>query len=144
VIRLADRLERLPDVPKSEATSLDIIEKVCLGACGESKPLSQFHKAPQMRDGRANHCKVCATAESIERRKRQRERMGDEAYRAHQALIVKKSRQKRGYSQERDYSKAQREALWALVDRHRREFDHLFLLARRGELESLGSVGQGQ
>ena len=41
--------------------------------CGESKPLSMFHRAPRMRDGLQSWCKACASASTQAWRARNRE-----------------------------------------------------------------------
>lgn len=66
--------------------------------------------------------------------------MGEEAWLAHKREITRRSRARRGMASERAYSRAARQATTALIERHRREYDHLLLLARRGELESIGAA----
>ena len=46
--------------------------------CGESKPLSEFYKHPQMGDGHLNKCKVCTRADT-----RAHRRAKPEYYRAY-------------------------------------------------------------
>lgn len=40
-------------------TTLTIQEKVCV-ECGKSKPLDEFHRMSQAKDGRQSRCKLCA------------------------------------------------------------------------------------
>lgn len=41
--------------------------KTCRG-CGETKPLSEFYRKPDMKDGLAGACKICAKAAQKKRR----------------------------------------------------------------------------
>ena len=115
-----------------------VVATKCCTKCGEMKPASAFYRNRSTKDGLQGHCKQCASEDVAARAARRRAEMGEEAWLAHQAEITRRSRERRGMAAERAYSKAVREATSALVARHRREYDHLLLLARRGELDAAG------
>lgn len=62
--------------------------------------------------------------------------MGDEAFLREQRRVVDRHRRRTNNRTGRAYSQARIKATKALIDAHRAEFDHLLLLARRGELNS--------
>ncbi len=119
--------------------SIDLIEKTCT-KCGETFPLSGFYRNRSTPDGRARWCKACSYAASKASSDRLRAEVGEEAWRAHRTAIVVKSRQRNGNASGKENQKAQRAAFRVLRDRHRKEWEHLLLLARRGELPEGGAA----
>lgn len=117
-------------------SGVDLMTKRC-SKCGQTRPASKFYRNTKSKDGLHGWCKECVDRGVKERAARRRAEMGEEAWLAHKAEITRRSRARRGMVAERAYSKAVREATSALVDRHRQEYEHLLLLARRGELEAI-------
>lgn len=116
-------------------STLTLIEKACT-RCGETKPLSQFHRNRNSPDGHASACKPCRIAGVKAAQDKRRAEMGEEAY---LAMVAANQRARRRLNDDaeaydRDYMRARHQATAALIDRHRDEFEHLLLLARRGEL----------
>lgn len=56
--------------------------------CGETKPLTEFHKHPKTSDGANSYCKLCVNRRSAEWKKKNPEK---------RALVEKKARIKRCY-----------------------------------------------
>lgn len=110
-----------------------ILEKRCPD-CGDVKPASQFYKHPDTTDRLQTRCIACFVAYSKARRAQRRAEMGEEAWLEHQRRLTATSRARTENATGRAYDRARRSALQALVDRHRIEFEHLLLLARRGDL----------
>lgn len=117
--------------------SIEVLSKRCT-KCGEIKPVSDFYREKHKRSGYHSHCKVCHRASTKAAQARRRARMGEDAWLAHQRELVARSRERRQMSSERTYSKARWDATQTLIQRHQSEFDHLLLLARRGELSEAG------
>jgi hypothetical protein len=117
-------------------TELAVTSKVC-SKCGETKPLIEFYAKKGGRGGLASACKQCELAAVVAGKQRRREQMGEEAWLAHQRGIVRRHRDRTGSARDRAYAVAYTKALAVLRDRHRAEFEHLLLLAKRGELEHL-------
>lgn len=104
------------------STELTLVEKRC-SRCGEVKPASEFHRQRTTKTGLHSRCKQCATEatqESIERRKNE---MGEEAWRAYQKTVVKRSRERTGDVSNKLSMKAQWAALARLRERHRAEYE---------------------
>lgn len=104
--------------------------------CGETKPASEFHVQATARDGLRPYCKPCTIARVNASVARRRAAMGDEAWYAHRRAQVNASRRRTGGAAGLAYNRARYAAFQALADRHRKEFEHLLLLARRGELDT--------
>lgn len=104
--------------------------------CGETKPASEFHARPGRRDGLNTYCKPCTIARVNASVARRRAAMGDETWRARERERSAATRKGSGADAHRAYMRARSAATWELVRRHRKEFDHLLLLARRGELNT--------
>ena len=98
-------------------------------ACDTDKPAVEFYAYSPTR------CKDCCRDYQTRRRAERRAEMGDAAWLAHQRAIVARHRANGGNVKTRAYARAQAAALRALVDLHRAEYEHLLLLARRGELQ---------
>ena len=109
-------------------------EKRCI-ECGEVKALSQFYRNKSGRDGYKARCKTCHRRSSDAARARRRAELGEDAYLAEHRAAVGRYRQ-RNPGAAAKAAKPRAEALKALVARHRREYEHLLLLARRGELSA--------
>jgi hypothetical protein len=90
--------------------------------CDTTKPVAEFHRHPKTRDRLQVRCKPCFNAYERERRATRRAAMGEEAWLEYQRQIIRRHRQKTGNVQGKAYAL------------HRDEFEHLLLLARRGEL----------
>lgn len=114
--------------------SVTLIIKRCRG-CSEVKPASAYHLMKSAKDGLYPYCKPCNRERVRLSTQRRRERMGEEAWLESQRKSVEKSRIKRGSVNEREYAKAKNKAFTTLASRHQKEFDFLFTLAKRGELE---------
>lgn len=114
-------------------TAMEPVVKTCT-KCGETKPLSQFHRNRRSPDGHQTYCKPCMNEGVRQRQQRRRNEIGEEAYLAIQRDIQRRHRERTGNRKGRQYEQAKYRAFRALADRHEVEFEHLFLLARRGEL----------
>lgn len=113
--------------------TVELAEKRC-GTCGVVKSLADFHRNSRSRDGRAYNCRDCAVAKKNESNERVRARIGDERFKEIQRARVAQHRKRTGNAKGREYEAAKTAALRVLRDRHRKEYEHLLLLARRGEL----------
>lgn len=113
--------------------TLELATKTCT-KCAETKPLTEFHRNQRHADGLSSSCKECNRADSAQRTARRRAAMGEDAWRSHVAAVVAKHRAKTGNAMGKQYRRDTYAAQQALIDRHRREYEHLLLLARRGEL----------
>jgi hypothetical protein len=113
-----------------------LVTKVCRG-CRVEKTGSEFYVRPSFRGGLDTYCKTCRREQVRQRAAQARAEMGDELWRDLNRRIVAKSRATTGNVNGRAYNKARSDALEALKNRHRTEFEHLFLLARRGELDQI-------
>ena len=116
----------------------ELAEKRCT-KCGETKPLSGFHRNRRAADGHHYWCKPCMTAYTNERAAIRRAEMGEEAWLAHQREITRRHRERTKNAKGKEYQAAKNRAISVLMERHRTEFEHLLLLARRGELEAVGA-----
>lgn len=114
-------------------SDLKLATKQCT-KCKETKPASEFYRNRRRPDGLQDQCKPCASASVKAARARRRAEMGEEAWLALQRDIVRRHRERTGLDRDRAYNRAQNQALATLRDRHRTEYEHLLLLARRGEL----------
>lgn len=110
-----------------------LLEKRCT-KCDTVKPLSEFHRNKTAVDGRHAWCKPCSRQYQRERQAKAREEMGEEAWLVSRAAITRRHRERTGNATGKAYERARRAALEALRELHPNEFEHLFLLARRGEL----------
>lgn len=117
--------------------SLQVLSKRCPG-CEATKPATDFYRSRSTKDGYHSWCKVCSRAATDAAAQRRRAEMGEEAWLADKREKVARSRERRGMASEREYRKARKAATNALINNHRAEFDHLLLLARRGELSRTG------
>ena len=109
-------------------TALLLAEKAC-SACGETKPLSEFHLSRSNKDGHRASCGACVRAEAKARGARRRAEMGEEAWLEANRVATAKARSKKaGRARSRASNAAYRAALHALRDAHRDQFD--VLLAR--------------
>lgn len=106
--------------------------------CGETKPLSEFHRDRTNRDGRHSWCAVCMRTLVNERQAVRRAEMGDEAWLAHQRQLLARSRARRNNDTERRYGKARSRAVQRLIDAHRAEFDALLAQERYAEEAKAG------
>lgn len=111
-------------------TSVEVATKTCT-RCGETKPLTEFHRNRSAPDGRQSRCKVCVRFLVNERRAAKRAEMGDAAFKAQMAEQVRRHRQtphgkEMARRQEAAYSAAQR----ILRERHRKEFDAIYARER--------------
>ena len=120
-------------------SGIELAEKRCR-KCGEMKPLTEFHRNRSNTDGRTGSCAKCETEMVKARAAERRAEMGEEAWLAHQAEIQRRHRQRTGGARDRRYNADRYKATQALIERHRSEFDHLLLLARRGELDTIGAT----
>jgi hypothetical protein len=102
--------------------------------CDTTKPVAEFHRHPKTRDRLQVRCKPCFNAYERERRATRRAAMGEEAWLEYQRQIIRRHRQKTGNVQGKAYARDKFRAVQVLIDLHRDEFEHLLLLARRGEL----------
>lgn len=110
--------------------SPELLTKKC-ARCSETKPAAQF----SVSGGRlSSWCKPCMNEATKARKAARRAEIGEEAFLEYQRQIVARVRAKNGGVKDRAYMKARAQALKALRERHQTEFDHLLLLARRGEL----------
>lgn len=103
-------------------------------SCGEDKSLTEFYRGARNADGLRWTCKTCDIAAAKAREARRRVEMGEEAWLERNRRIVAASRRRTGNKSGIAYMRARTRALQALADLHRKEFEHLLLLARRGEL----------
>ena len=106
--------------------SVDVAKKAC-STCGETKPLSEFHRNAKAKDGREYSCKPCTNERVKTSHERRRQEMGEDEWRRYRREVVAKSRQKpsvrnRGRQQQKAYS----DALSELRERHQKEFDALY------------------
>lgn len=116
-------------------STVELLVKTCT-ACNETKPASEWYRNRARKDGLAAECKACARSRVDASKARRRQELGEAEYLRRQREIVARSRKKRGMKREREYRRAQRAAHQELANRHRKEYEHLLLLARRGELEA--------
>lgn len=131
------------DAPASPpSTAPELATNQCR-TCGDVKPLSEFHRSTSHRSGYRNDCKDCAKAKVYENQAEWRALLGDEAYNRRKRVITANSRRRTGNASGRAYGRAQSLAVAVLRERHRKEYDHLLLLARRGELTraDIGDAG---
>lgn len=71
--------------------TVTVTEKTC-PRCGETKPASEWHRKSSSKDGLHSYCKLCSIKNTNEWKQEERERMGDDAFRAYQADIVRRWR----------------------------------------------------
>jgi hypothetical protein len=109
--------------------AVDLAVKTCT-KCGETKPLSEFYRRRASRDGRATQCRTCVQTTVLVNRAAERERMGDEYWKAHQAEIVRRHRAKGRDARSRESRQAYNSALHELRRRHPAEFQAILLLER--------------
>lgn len=122
--------------------TLTLVTKTC-ASCGATKPLGDFYRRSSSRDGRQASCKSCTLERVVAARNEKRAEMGEEAWLAHQREITRRSRQRRGYSRERVYGRAQRDARAQLIVRHRKEYEALLSrLLDQYEREQVDVVNQ--
>jgi hypothetical protein len=115
-------------------TDLAVAMKRCT-KCGEVKNLSEFYQTPRVADGHSSSCKTCQREAKKQHSAQRRAEMGDDAWLALQAARTAKSRKKPHVREKgNEVNKRRWLALAALRDRHRAEYEHLLLLAKRGEL----------
>lgn len=119
-------------------SAVELVEKRC-PACGEVKPLSEYHQNKSNPDGRHHYCKPCNKAQVKARNVRRRREMGEEAWLTHRAEVVRRSRERTGNAAGKLYGKARRRAIAALVEAHRAEFDARLRLAL-DELERMERI----
>jgi hypothetical protein len=110
-------------------TALDLATKHCNG-CDETKPLSEFYKDRNRRDGRHARCGECAKASVLAYQARKREEIGDEAFREYRRVITARSRARTGNASGRASQAAHQAALLTLRDLHRDQFDALLARER--------------
>lgn len=117
------------------ANQIDLLTKRCHD-CGTVKPASDFYlqRYKSGNRGLRSICKLCENTRVMTRRAARRAEMGEAAFRAHQNLISQRSRARTGNAWGIQYDRDKRRARQALINLHRDEYDHLLLLARRGEL----------
>lgn len=127
---LPDRAVSDRDAP---ASPLRLAEKPCT-KCGEVKPLSEFYRNKTKRDGRHCACKVCHRASTDAAQERRRAAMGEDRFKELQRIKVQYHREITGNVTGKEYARAVWRATQVLKGRHRKEYEHLLLLARRGEL----------
>lgn len=114
-------------------SAVELAEKRCT-KCDEAKSLVEYSPSRRHRDGLHSWCKACNNEDVKRRKAERRAEMGESVWLAHASAIVRKHRERTGNAYDKEYNRARRKALAVLTDRHRVEFDHLLLLARRGEL----------
>ena len=120
-------------------TDVVVATKTCT-ACGEEKPASDFYRHRGARDGLYPQCKACKRARQAEVEARRREEMGEEAYLAHKARIVRDYRRKpEGRSRTRLANSVRNEAVRRLVELRRTDYEHLLSVVwsevEHGEIE---------
>jgi hypothetical protein len=102
-----------------------LAEKRCT-KCGQTKPLSEFHRDPKTRDRLRGWCKDCAIENVRESVARRRQEMGEEQWLAHQAELRRRYRSKPGgRDQGRAWSRAYSAALHRLRGLHQEQFKAL-------------------
>ena len=101
-----------------------LVVKRC-SACGETKPLSEFHKHSGAPDGRQSYCKPCKNASVRATQAKRRAEMGEEAWLAHQRELVRRTRDRNGNERGKALNRARTAAVAALIAAHRTEFDAL-------------------
>jgi hypothetical protein len=104
-----------------------VIMKRCT-ACGEEKPGSEFYRNGSR--GLHGSCKECHKRQVREYQAAERERMGEEAWRTHQAEIVRRSRAKHP-GVNRLQVAAYNAAAAEVRERHRAEFDAIYADEKR-------------
>jgi hypothetical protein len=106
-------------------TTLTLATKACT-KCGETKPLSGFHRNRRNADGLQNRCKECMRAESLEHQARRRAEMGEDAWLAYKRDNVRRSRQNPDVRRRQLLAQAAYgQALQALRRLHPSDFDAL-------------------
>lgn len=113
--------------------AVELLTKRCT-ECETDKPASEFHKDRSKRDGLRSACKSCITERVKQYRQERIDQFGLDYVRRQERLAVERHRRRHGPEKDREYNRARNEAVRVLIERHRAEFEHLFLLARRGEL----------
>lgn len=114
-------------------TAVATTTKVCK-TCGEAKSLTDFSPNKTTRDGLAQRCKPCVN-EDVKRRRAQRiEQLGKDEVLRQEREYLARWRKRTGDVNNKEYGRIKRAATQRLIDLHRSEFEHLMLLARRGEL----------
>lgn len=101
------------------------LTKRCLD-CGETKPLSEFHRNKSRKDGRHMYCAECNRQRARASAARRRERMGEAEWLEHQRQILARSRERRDSARERQYARAKYRAVQRLIEAHPRQFEALF------------------
>lgn len=112
--------------------------KTC-SRCGETKPLTAFHRHSRMLDGRRSDCAECARALTKLYQERKRAEIGDEAWREMTRLKVREHRERTGNERGKAYDRARYRASEALIRAHHSEFERL-LAAELYEAEHSGEV----
>lgn len=102
--------------------------------CEETKPLTEFHRQSKSPDGRCWHCKPCTLDRIRRNAERRRAEMGEDAWREYRRQTQRRHRERTGNLNGKKIDRARRQAIAALIENHRDEFEHLRLLAKRGEL----------
>ena len=112
-------------------TDLVPVTKTC-ATCGEAKPGSEFYVESSTRPDRLrNECKDCTTDRTRTWIASERDRMGEEAWKAHRADIVRRSRQNPAVRERgRQSVRARAAALEQLRQRHADEFAALLRIER--------------
>ena len=85
-----------------------VIAKLCR-RCGQTKPLGEYHRNRNTRDGRQSQCKTCMCDQMA-------------IWRQSQSAEEKELARKRERKREAAYTQARRQ----LIDTHREEFDALY------------------
>lgn len=99
-----------------------LAEKRCC-TCGETKPLSQFHRNRSKRDGLAERCKPCSITSVLAAQAKRRAEIGDDAWRALRREQVRRHRANGGAAKDRLQVAAYTAAERRVREAHRTEFD---------------------
>lgn len=102
-------------------TEVILSEKTCT-KCGETKPLSDYYKKANTKDGKSYRCKDCVKSAVAEYQERKKEEIGIDAWREQSRAAAKRSRTKNGYRTEKLYGQAARSAVERLKAAHPQEY----------------------
>lgn len=112
-------------------TAVELATKTCT-KCGETKPLTEFHRNRKAPDGLSWNCKECNRAQARQSAARRRAEMGDEVWLAHQRERRRKHLATSDQSKERNRRQGQayNAAVIELRERHRDEFEQIYARER--------------